>query len=230
LSTVKKYTKDQIATTTAILFHAIGLVGILFLKLPFYIAATPINLLLMFVLLIWTQKEKNKCFFLFMTAAIVVGFMAEVIGVNTNLLFGHYTYGKVLGLKWQQVPLIIGINWFIILYCCGISTQTLLQKAINKVAEENQQPPVALKALSVIIDGATLATIFDWLIEPVAVKLHFWQWKDEHIPGYNYICWLIISIGILAIFHFCNFNKQNKFAIHLLMIQFMFFLILRTFL
>jgi putative membrane protein len=225
-----KYTKDQIATAIAILFHAIGLIGILFFKNPFFVATTPINLLLMFVLLLWTQKGKNKFFILFTIAAIVIGFTVEVIGVNTNLLFGHYSYGGPLGFKWQQVPLIIGVNWFIILYCCGISTQTLMQKMITKISEEKKQAPASIKALSVIIDGATLATIFDWFIEPVAIKLHFWQWKDQHVPGYNYICWLIISIIILAIFHFCNFNKQNKFAIHLLMIQFMFFLIVRTFL
>jgi putative membrane protein len=229
LSTIK-YTKDQIATAIAILFHAIGLIGILFLKDPFFVATTPVNLLLMFVLVLWTQKEKNKFFALFTVAVIVIGFTVEVIGVNTNLLFGHYSYGEALGFKWQQVPLIIGINWFIILYCCGISTQTLMQKISTKIAEEKQQAPASIKALSVIIDGATLATVFDWFIEPVAIKLHFWQWKDQHVPGYNYICWLIISILILTIFHFCNFNKQNKFAIHLLMIQFMFFLILQTFL
>jgi putative membrane protein len=225
-----KYTKDQIATAIAILFHAIGLIGILFFKDPFFVATTPINLLLMFALLLWTQKEKNKFFILFTIAVIGIGFTVEMIGVNTSLLFGRYSYGELLGFKWQQVPLIIGINWFIILYCCGISTQMLMQKMITKIAEEKQQAPGSIKALSVIIDGATLATIFDWFIEPVAIKLHFWQWKDQHVPGYNYICWLIISIIILAIFHFCNFNKQNKFAIHLLMIQFMFFLILRTFL
>lgn len=227
MSTIK-YTKDQIATAIAILFHSIGLIGILFLKNSFFVAATPVNLLLMLFLLLWTQKEKNKFFILFTITVITMGFVVEIIGVNTHWLFGQYTYGEVLGFKWQHVPLIIGINWFIIIYCCGISTQTLLQKTINKVAEENLQPPVALKALSVIIDGATLATLFDWFIEPVAIKLHFWQWTNNHIPGYNYICWLISSIGLLSIFHFCNFNKQNKFAIHLLMIQFMFFLILRA--
>ncbi len=225
-----KYTKDQIATSIAIVFHAIGLIGILFFKNPFFIATTPVNLLLMFALLFWTQKEKNKFFILFTIVVIIIGFTVEVIGVNTNLLFGHYTYGEVLGPKWQQVPLVIGVNWFIILYCCGISTQTLMQKMITKIAQEKQQAPASIKALSVIIDGATLATIFDWFIEPAAIKLHFWQWEDQHVPGYNYICWLIISIIILAIFHFCTFNKQNKFAIHLLMIECMFFLILRSFL
>ena len=78
---------------------------------------------------------------------------------------------------------------------------------------------------------AALAVLFDWLIEPVAVKLGYWQWKgDGSIPMYNYICWAVISALLLAVFHFCAFNKQNKFAIHLLLIQALFFLLLRTFL
>jgi bisanhydrobacterioruberin hydratase len=67
-------------------------------------------------------------------------------------------------------------------------------------------------------------------MEPVAVKLGYWQWKTEVIPFYNYLCWFVISMGLLTVFHFCNFSKQNKFAIHLLLIQAMFFLLLRTFL
>ncbi len=228
--TVTKHTKDQIATVIAIVFHTIGLAGIFFFNRSFFIATTPINLLLMFALLVWTQKEKNSFFLLFTIITIIIGIAIEIIGVQTHALFGNYSYGESLGFKWQQVPLLIGINWFIIIYCCGISTQSLLQKAIDTIAEEKQQPPKSLKAVSVIIDGATLATIFDWLMEPVAMKLHFWQWTNNHVTAYNYVCWFFISAGILSIFHFCNFNKQNKFAIHLLMIQFMFFLLLRTFL
>ena len=166
-----------------------------------------------------------------MASAFITGFFAEVAGVNTGLLFGSYSYGKVLGVQWLNVPLLIAINWFIIIYCCGISTQSLLLKSIGKVARHGNQPPLVLKALSIIVDGATLAVGFDWLMEPVAVKLGFWAWHgDGGIPMYNYICWFVISMMLLAIFHFCNFNKHNKFAVNLLLIQAMFFLILRTFL
>jgi putative membrane protein len=165
-----------------------------------------------------------------MTVAIVTGIVVEIIGVNTALLFGEYSYGKVLGVQFKNVPLIIGINWFIVMYCCGISTHSLLKKALSKIPQEVVTTPKSIKAISVIIDGATIAVFLDWIMEPVAVKLGYWQWKTEAIPFYNYLCWFIISIGLLTVFHFCNFNKQNKFAIHLLLIQAMFFLLLRTFL
>jgi bisanhydrobacterioruberin hydratase len=227
---IQKISKYQAATGLAILFHFFGLTGILFWDKNFFIQSTPVNLLLMFVLLVWTQEERNKQFFLFAATAFVMGFAAEVIGVNTGLLFGDYTYGKVLGLKWAGVPLLIGINWFVIIYCSGISISMLLMKMIYKVSAQARQPPMALKALSLIADGATLAVFFDWMLEPVAVKLGFWQWNgDGTIPVYNYLCWFVISTGLLTIFHFCKFTKQNKFAVNLLLIQMMFFLLLRTF-
>jgi bisanhydrobacterioruberin hydratase len=224
-----RFSKNQIATAIAILFHTIGLTGMVFFKSSFILHATPVNLLLMFGLLIWTQTEKNYFFWIFLSVIVVAGIVVEIIGVNTQLLFGNYSYGSVLGLKFADVPLIIGANWFIVIYCCGISIHILLVKAIDTVAVQTAMPPMALKALSVIVDGAALAVFLDWLMEPVAVQLGYWKWNGE-IPLYNYICWFVISMAMLTLFHFCKFNKHNKFALHLLLIQTMFFLILRTFL
>ncbi|HQW84187.1 MAG TPA: carotenoid biosynthesis protein [Ferruginibacter sp.] len=228
---VNQLTKFQVATAIAVLFHTIGLVGLLYFDKTFFLAATPFNLLLSFVLLIWTQKEKNIYFLLFFISCFIIGVLVEVIGINTGILFGDYKYGDTLGYKIWNVPVLIGINWFIIIYCCGISVYTLLMKMIVRVAADSGKTPAAMKALSVIIDGATLAVFFDWLMEPVAIKLGYWSWNvDGSIPVLNYICWFIVSVLLLSIFHFTKFNKQNKFAVNLLLIQLMFFLLLRTFL
>lgn len=228
---LNRVTKFDIATAVAVLFHTIGLVGLLYFDKAFFLAATPFNLVLSFVLLIWTQQEKNLHFIIFFIACFLIGITVEIIGINTGVLFGDYTYGNVLGYKFQNVPLLIGINWFIIIYCSGISIHTLLMKAINRVASDTGKTPTALKALSVIVDGATLAVFFDWLMEPVAVKLGYWTWNgDGSIPLFNYMCWFVVSLLLLTIFHFAKFSKQNKFAVNLLLIQLMFFLLLRTFL
>lgn len=227
----KAITKYQVATAIAVLFHAIGLTGILFFDRDFFIQTTPFNLLLMFVLLVWTQFERNAWFWIFMAACVVIGISVEIIGVNTGVLFGNYQYGEALGIQLKKVPLLIGINWFIIMYCCGVSVHTLLMKIIKGLPPDAAPGSKNLKALSVIVDGATLAVIFDWLMEPVAVKLNYWIWKgDGSVPFYNYICWFLVSILLLMVFHFGKFEKQNKFAVNLLLIQVMFFLILRTFL
>ena len=225
-----QFSKYQIATAIAILFHAIGLTGILFFPRNFFINSTPFNLLLMFVLLVWTQGEKNTWFWIFLISCFITGVGVEMIGVNTGALFGNYEYGNVLGTQLKNVPLLIGVNWFIIIFCSGIAVNTLLMKMINSLPADASPRSTTLKALSVTVDGATLAVIFDWLIEPVAVKLNYWHWNGNgSIPLYNYICWFLVSILLLVVFHVCKFEKQNKFAVNLLLIQVMFFLVLRTF-
>jgi bisanhydrobacterioruberin hydratase len=185
----------------------------------------------MFALLLWTQRSPGIQFFLFMAIVVLAGIGVEITGVNTGALFGQYSYGKVLGYKWMGVPLLIGINWFITIYCCGIAIHSLLLRVIRTAAVDSEIPPKTIKALSVVVDGATLAVFFDWVMEPVAVKLGFWQWGGNgSIPAFNYLCWFGISLLLLACFHALQFNKSNKFAVHLLLIQVMFFLILRTFL
>ncbi len=183
----------------------------------------------MFILLLWTQPKPNWSFFIFVFICLVSGFALEWTGVNTGKLFGDYAYGSVLGYRWQGVPLLIGVNWFIMMYCCGITVYTVLRRFAVSMAGVSNTPPKVVRALSVIVDGATLAVFFDWVMEPVAVRLGFWQWfGNGQIPFYNYFCWFLASMLLLALFHFLPFPKSNKFAIHLLLIQLMFFLLLRT--
>lgn len=225
------FTKYQVATAVAILFHTIGLVGILFFDKNFFIKTTAANLLLMFILLIYTQQRPYKHFIVLLLICFAIGIVVEITGTHTTALFGKYRYGNVLGPTIQGVPLIIGINWFIVIYCCGITIQTMLSKVLDKLTEQTGAPRPSLKAMSIIVDGATLAVMFDWLMEPVAVKLGYWQWLGNgEIPFYNYFCWFIISVLLLIVFQFAQFPKQNKFAVNLLLIQAMFFLLLRTFL
>ncbi len=226
-----KFSKYESATAIAVLFHVIGITGILIFDKDLFIRSTPFNLLLMFVLLCWTQEGKNRYFFLFLALSFLIGVAVEITGVNSGILFGEYHYGDVLGYKVGKVPLLIGINWFVIIYCCGVSIHTLLVKALSRLPSDGGKKPPVLKAISVIVDGATLAVFFDWVMEPVAVKLGYWEWKGNGgVPVYNYFCWFGVSLLLLAGFHFLPFSKNNKFAINLLLIQMMFFLLLRTFL
>ena len=228
---MKKFSKYQIATAIAILFHCIGFAGILFFKSEDIIKATPLNLLLMCGLIIYTQKAKNISFFILILLCFVVGMLVEIVGTSTGWLFGAYIYGSMLGPGINKVPFMIGINWFIIIYCCGVSIQMLLTRLTDKLSEATGKNTKTIKALSIVVDGATLAVFFDWIMEPAAVKLGYWQrLGDGEIPLYNYLCWFVVSMLLLLFFHRLRFDKQNKFAVNLLLIQAMFFLLLRTFL
>lgn len=221
------FSRYQIATAVAVLFHIIGLIGIVFIDKDLFASATSLNLLLMFVLLLYTQRAITGSFLIFVLICFVAGFNVELIGTRTGLLFGEYSYGKVLGPKLMGVPLIIGINWFIIMFCCGVTIMAIFNKLTNNLPETEKPKPV-LKMASIVSDGALLAVFFDWIMEPVAVKLGYWSWIQGDIPLLNYVSWFLVSAFLLMIFHFCKFEKRNKFAVNLLLIQLMFFLVLRS--
>ncbi len=223
--------KISIAAAIAILFHCIGLVGILFVDAAFFAALTPLNLLLSYVLILWTQEERNFHFWLFVIICFVTGFFTEYLGVNYQILFGNYNYFATLGVAIKGVPLIIGINWFIIVYCCGVTVQKVLNHIWNRLKDADLPLRDNVGFFSVILDGALLATFFDWVMEPVAVKLGFWEWLDGGaIPLLNYASWFLVSAVLLLVFKLLKFSKQNQFGVHLLLIQLLFFLILRSFL
>ncbi len=227
----KKNLVNNLALFIALLFHIAGAIGILFTPYKnWFIQNTPVNLLVMVVLLIITQKQKNFYFFFFMLITFTVGFVVEYSGANTGLIFGHYTYGNILGIKVLGVPVIIGVNWFIVIYCAGIATQLYETKMLNRINAKGLTINAKVQKISFVIDASLLAVFFDWVLEPVAQKLGFWQWQASKVPFYNYVCWLVISALLLALFQRLPFNKRNIFAVHLLMIQLLFFLLLRTFL
>lgn len=152
-----------------------------------------------------------------------------MIGVQTGVLFGNYGYGAVMGYKVLDTPLILGVNWFIVIYCSGMSVYSLKSRLMGRTSSSAARIEIKFKAIPIILGGALLASFYDWLMEPVAVKLGYWRWNgDGSIPVSNYICWFLISALLLFIFHVAKFEKLNKFAVNLMLIQLVFFLLLRV--
>ena len=221
---LKEMNRDDWATVIAITFHTIGLLGIIFLERHGFIELTPYNLLLSFGLLWWTRNEKDWGFILFLLLAVVLGLLSEVIGVNTGKLFGQYEYGRVMGPKFMGVPLVIGINWFVITYGCGILASWLIS---NIFREKMETLDGHHQIIMIALMGSGLAVAFDWLLEPVAIKLGFWSWMGSgQIPAFNYMSWFLVSLLILMAFHVIPFNRRHPFAVRLFIIQISFFLIL----
>src|SRR3954471_25031665 len=221
METNKLLSLQNIALFIVLLFHVSGVIGILCSPYKdWFIQNTPLNLSIMAALLIITQPQKNPAFFLFFAIAFATGFAVEWIGVNTGYLFGNYQYGNVLGSKYGNVPFLIGINWFIIIYCTGIISQMLHNWSNKQLQAMQAAVKPSIQLISFITDGALLATFFDFVMEPVAVKLGFWQWAGSgDIPFYNYTCWLVISLLLLIVFRLLPFEKNNRLAVHLFIIQ-----------
>lgn len=215
--------KVYIATLITVVFHIIGLIGI-FMNRQWIINSSAVNLLLAFLLVIYTQEKLTIGFWLCSIVVFLSGMCVEIVGVNSGLLFGNYKYGTNLGPQYMGVPLILGINWILVIFSCGAIVSKIMS-SMSSLHSVNR----SFKTIAFIIDAATLAVLFDFLIEPVAIKLKYWEWMGD-IPVYNYVCWFFISAVLLSFYSVCEFNKQNKFLVNLFLIQVMFFLIIRTFL
>jgi putative membrane protein len=127
------------------------------------------------------------------------------------------------------VPVLIGINWFMIIFCATILIKKTHEYFLRKMPA-GAVISASMRSIAFIIDAALLATFFDWLMEPAAIKLGYWQWlPNGNIPVYNYVCWFCISAFLFAASKYFSFNRHNQFAVHLFIIQLLFFLILRTF-
>lgn len=203
--------RTVICSFIIILFHLVGLYGFLTPELSeLFIDLVPFHLLLMLLLLIFSIKEWSSHILLFAGIIFTAGFLIELIGVNTDAVFGSYTYGKALGIKLWQTPLLIGINWLILVYCTGI----LLK-----------QFKIKNRFLFSLL-GALILLSLDILIEPVAMRFDYWTWDGSVIPVQNYLAWFLFSGLMLWIFSSMSFNKQNKAAVVLLFSQFIFFAVL----
>ena len=87
--------KLTISVFIALLFHVSGMLGILISDhSAWFVSNTPLNLWIMFLLLLWNQPSLSAKFWYFFIVAFVTGMLSEIIGVNTGLLFGSYFYGK----------------------------------------------------------------------------------------------------------------------------------------
>lgn len=198
----------RILLLIAVIFHLVGWVGIGVLKNEAILRATPLHLLLMALLLFLSARHDQKML-LWMTAVFVAGYAVEWVGVHTGILFGNYHYGVVLGPQLDGIPLVIGLNWIAVLTgACSVV-------GLSKV-------PTWQK----IIGAALLATAFDWLLEPVAIRLGYWQWAGNTIPFFNYVCWAGVSAAMAAGWYGLKL-RPNHFAVALLLIEAVFFALLR---
>ena len=196
------------------IFYVVGIVGMYFPTYrSFFVNLSFFHLLLSFLVLLLSRSSYGNKFWGFIALAFFTGMLAEWIGVHTGLLFGDYKYGPVLGPKVFAVPVIIGINWAML----SIVSAAMLKK-------------LKLNFYLEVILAAILMVFLDFLMEPVAIKLHFWNWKNNQIPLYNYVCWLLVSLLIQFAYRKWRLNEANNVAIALFFYIIAFFSVLNLYL
>ena len=194
-----------------IIIYMVGVCGIVLTnpeQQQLFLQITPLNLIVTTIFALLFHPKWNGSFIASGLIVLLFGFFVEVIGVKTGVIFGTYWYGKTLGVKLLEVPVMIGVNWFLLVY--------LIAAVLHKIRN----------VISFAAIAAAEMTLLDVFIEPVAIKLDFWQWQNDVIPLQNYIAWYLISFLLFLFFRKVNGTIQNRIAIIVLAIQFLFFAVL----
>lgn len=170
---------------------------------------TSYNLLFVAFLFLYNASEVNKTFAVWLLIIGISGYLVELLGILTGLVFGTYAYGDGLGVKIAGVPLMIGVNWALLVFATGALIYRL-------------KWPLWLRAAL----GATVMVGYDVLLEPVAMRFDFWSWEGNQVPLQNYLAWWIIAFvmhfGVMAKVK----NLQNRLALPVIIIQMLFFVLL----
>lgn len=163
-----------------------------------------------FLIVIIFQKNKfNKEFLLFFILFYLFFFFIEVLGVKTGKIFGSYSYGKSLGFKIFETPVLIGLNWIFLIYL------TFAFSELFKISDKFK-----------IILGSLLMLFYDFILEKVAPLMGLWFWEGNSVPFLNYFSWFIFALISHFILRFFKFEIKNIFAVFIYFLHIIFYLII----
>ncbi len=184
--------KKHLLLIVLTLFYLFGIAGHLWDRtLPFVLSLTPFVLLSFTLIVLIPTVRDDKKMLLWFPLTYGATCALEAAGAATGLIFGPYHYGATLGPKLLEVPLIIGANWVIVVLGALRLSERLTVRPI----------PSALIV-------AALATGFDWVMEPVAIRLDYWTWHTAGIPLQNYVAWFVTAV--IAAYFYRRFKIKTK--------------------
>jgi len=188
------------------IIHFSALMGIYLGYIQWFLSKTWAILFLIFLVL-WDGLPKKSIKISWpIPAVFFIGFMAEWLGVKFGFLFGDYSYGANLGMKLDDVPIIMGINWVIL----SLASRGIIQRFFK------------VPVMKILVSSVLMVSL-DILIESLAPQLDYWSFDTMVAPLSNYIGWLIYSILIQSLLELVQFKGHFKISLHILIIQLLFF-------
>jgi putative membrane protein len=102
--------------------------------------------------------------------------LIEMAGVAWGIPFGRFEYGQLLGFKLLGVPPVIGLNWLVLVLGLAMTARRLTSR----------------RWLCALLAGV-MAVFLNYFMEPVAMSLEYWVWKEEYAPLQNFAAWFLIA-------------------------------------
>lgn len=121
----------------------------------------------------------------------IYALLIESLAIFTGFPYGHFGYSELLGAKLFGVtPWTVFLAWTPLIIGANAIARTVIRNLFVR-----------------ILATAAIATAFDLVLDPGAVKLGFWQYAGEHwyygVPASNFVGWLIsgsIAAVVIEIF------------------------------
>jgi bisanhydrobacterioruberin hydratase len=198
------------------LFHLSAMIGISIGYADWFMSKTPLNLLLVFVLLLLCFSERPLRFWIAVLIFFCGGMLLEWVGVHYGFLFGTYEYGSNLGPKLDGIPYFIGINWALLTLNTGLIASSLVRQ--SSIAERKLKNKIIRAAI-----GATLMVFLDIFLEFAAPIFDFWVFEGGMAPLQNYVAWFGFSFIFHLIYQSLDLRGDTTFAWHLYLAQLLFF-------
>ena len=192
------------------LFYAVGLLGFGFsFSRDLFTTLIPVNFAFAFLVLLITDNSDLKKFIPYAIVAFSVMFIIEAISVRTGVIFGVFSFGKSLGPKIFDTPLMIGWNWLMILYCATILARSYTRNRYF---------------VSFLV--AVIMVVYDFVLERPAGYLDMWSWSGKFIPMQNFLAWFGISWLLSGSLQLLSPRIKNPVATTLIGVQILFFFLL----
>ena len=192
----KLATYQKLALILFVIIELVGFVGIISDHWhDHFVSLTPVNLVFISVVLMLFHRTFSMAESIWMATVFIAGYLVEVLGVKTGMIFGEYSYGQGLGPKIFEVPPTMGVNWFLLCYTSV--------RLVN---------PVPFHFLVKAALSATVMVALDAIMEPVAIAFDFWSWKSDEIPLQNYLAWWLIAFGLNSLWFVIKEKAQNIFS------------------
>lgn len=192
----------------AIMYLILGEAAAAWFRLPIL---GNIGFTLVFVLFAWTHclaLEGLRRTAAFFAISAVVSYAMEEIGVRTGLIYGAYHYSDQLGAKLADVPVIIPLAWFMMIY-----PSWMVARALVRGIDIRSIPGLTAQA----VVAAWVMTAWDLAMDPRMAAGGVWIWDNGGdyfgVPLRNYIGWLLTTFLVYWITGWLWRGKEHHAAV-----------------
>jgi putative membrane protein len=132
----------------------------------------------------------------FFALSATISWVYEQVGVTTGLVFGAYHYTDYLGAKLGDVPLLIPLAWFMMIYPSYVIAGLAVER------RPTGTPPGVAALVRLAAVSAVVMTAWDLVVDPIlsGPDARAWIWDNGGpyfgIPIQNYLGWLLTTFTV----------------------------------